>query len=122
MTSGALSARLYELRGEEGRLLVEFLRVLAELQQRLNHYAGVLPDSVQQRLATRYAELFGVYLKNIRTVRRVTFWGVGDGDSCLNNWPMRGRTSYPLLFDRNGAPKPAFDAIIRLVQQRVTSN
>jgi endo-1,4-beta-xylanase len=47
---------------------------------------------------------------------RVTFWGVTDADSWLNNWPVRGRTSYPLLFDRNGKPKPAFDAVIRQAQ------
>jgi len=44
----------------------------------------------------------------------VTFWGVTDGDSWLNNWPVRGRTSYPLLFDRAGQLKPAFDAVIKL--------
>ena len=43
---------------------------------------------------------------------RVTFWGVTDRDSWLNNWPVPGRTSYPLLFDREGKPKPAFDAVI----------
>ncbi len=31
----------------------------------------------------------------------------------LNNWPVRGRTSYPLLFDRNGQPKLAFNAVIQ---------
>jgi hypothetical protein len=34
MTSGALSARLYELRGQERRLLVEFLEMLGELDER----------------------------------------------------------------------------------------
>jgi endo-1,4-beta-xylanase len=43
----------------------------------------------------------------------VTFWGVTDGDSWLNNWPVKGRTNYPLLFDRAAQPKPAFDAVIR---------
>lgn len=37
---------------------------------------------------------------------------VADGDSWLNNWPMKGRTNYPLLFDRFGKAKPAFDAVI----------
>jgi endo-1,4-beta-xylanase len=43
----------------------------------------------------------------------VTFWGVTDGDSWKNNWPVFGRTDYPLLFDRAGQPKPAFDAVIQ---------
>lgn len=71
-----------------------------------------LPDSLQQALARRYAELFGSYLRHRGTVTRVTFWGVTDRDSWLNNWPVRGRTNYPLLFDRNGRPKPAFAAVI----------
>ena len=78
-----------------------------------NPYANGLPDSVQQALAKRYADLFGVYLKYRGTVTRVTFWGVTDGDSWKNGFPVRGRTNYPLLFDRDGKPKPAFDAAIK---------
>jgi endo-1,4-beta-xylanase len=79
---------------------------------KLNPYADGLPDDVQQKLAKRYAGLFSVYLKHRAEISRVTFWGVTDMDSWLNNWPVRGRTSYPLLFDRSGKPKPAFDAVI----------
>ena len=80
-------------------------------------YVAGLPDSVQQALASRYADLFRVYLKHRNVINRVTFWGVTDGDSWLNGWPVRGRTSYPLLFDRAGRPKPAFDAVIRAARQ-----
>jgi endo-1,4-beta-xylanase len=85
-----------------------------ELQARLNPYANGLPDSVQQALAQRYAQLFRVFLKHRDVIKRVTFWGVTDGDSWLNNWPVKGRTNYPLLFDRAGRPKPAFDAVVNL--------
>ena len=84
-----------------------------ELRAQLNPYAQGLPDSVQQALARRYAELFAVFQKHREVIDRVTFWGVTDGDSWLNGWPVRGRTSYPLLFDRAGQPKPAFGAVIR---------
>ncbi len=83
----------------------------------LNPYVNGLPDSVQQQLAARYADLFRVYLKHRDTVERVTFWGVTDADSWLNNWPVKGRTSYPLLFDRNGQPKPAYDAVLRVASE-----
>jgi len=89
----------------------------AELQQKLNPYSAGLPDSVQQALAQRYAELFKVFLKHRAHMQRITFWGVSDADSWLNDWPVRGRTSYPLLFDREGRPKPAFSAVIRAAQQ-----
>lgn len=89
----------------------------AGLQPALNPYASGLPDSVQQALASRYAELFGVFLKNRDVMDRVTFWGVTDADSWLNGWPVRGRTSYPLLFDRAGGKKPAFDAVVRVAER-----
>ncbi|PWT96135.1 MAG: 1,4-beta-xylanase [Blastocatellia bacterium] len=87
------------------------------LQAQLNPYASGLPDSVQQQLATRYSALFKVFQKHRDVIDRVTFWGVTDRDSWLNNWPVRGRTSYPLLFDRNGQQKPAFDAVLSVATQ-----
>lgn len=79
----------------------------------LNPYAAGLPDSVQQALAKRYADLFRVYVKHRDVLERVTFWGVTDAGSWKNNWPIKGRTNYPLLFDRNGKPKPAFEAVVK---------
>jgi len=84
----------------------------------LNPYSGGLPEQVQQVLARRYADLFAVFLKHRDAITRVTFWGVADGDSWLNNWPVRGRTSYPLLFDRAHKPKPAFDAVAGIARKK----
>jgi endo-1,4-beta-xylanase len=83
-----------------------------ELTPELNPYTAGLPDEVQAALAQRYAEIFGVFLKHSDAIHRVTFWGVTDRVSWLNNFPVRGRTNYPLLFDREGKPKPAFDAVV----------
>jgi endo-1,4-beta-xylanase len=78
----------------------------------MNPYAKGLPDSVEQIQSKAYADLFKLFLKYKKYVSRVTFWGVNDGQSWLNDWPIRGRTDYPLLFDRNFRPKPAFDSVI----------
>jgi endo-1,4-beta-xylanase len=80
---------------------------------KLNPYVDGLPDDVQKALAKQYANLFSVYMKHRAVMSRVTFWGVTDEDSWKNNWPVFGRTDYPLLFDRSGQPKPAFDAVIQ---------
>ena len=88
-----------------------------ELQPRLNPYVNGLPDSVQQKLAERYADLFAVFLKHRGALARVTFWGVTNATSWLNNWPVKGRTSYPLLFGRDGRPVPAFDAVIKVARR-----
>ncbi|HEY4354617.1 MAG TPA: endo-1,4-beta-xylanase, partial [Acidobacteriaceae bacterium] len=83
----------------------------------LNPYGAGLPDSVQQQLSRRYADLFRVYLAHRDAVTRITLWGVTDQDSWLNNWPVSGRTSYPLLFDRKGNPKPAFFAVVKTASE-----
>ncbi|HEX6044017.1 MAG TPA: endo-1,4-beta-xylanase [Pyrinomonadaceae bacterium] len=84
----------------------------------LNPYTAGMPDAAQSALARRYADLFRVYVKHRDAIERVTFWGVADGDSWLNNWPIKGRTNYPLLFDRLGQPKPAFHSIIEVGNKR----
>lgn len=78
----------------------------------MNPYVNGLPDSIQQKLGDDYQALFRLFLKHKDKITRVTFWGVNDGQSWLNNWPVRGRTNYPLLFDRNFKPKPAFYKVI----------
>ena len=60
-----------------------------------------------------------LFIKYKDKIERVTFWGVNDGQSWLNNWPIRGRTNYPLLFDRNYKPKPAFEKVIGLKDKDV---
>lgn len=82
----------------------------------LNPYKDGLPPDMQQKLADRYAQLFAIYLRYRANIERVTFWGVTDRSSWLNNWPVRGRTSYPLPFDRNARPKPCYDAILTAAQ------
>jgi endo-1,4-beta-xylanase len=86
-----------------------------EMKGQIDPYKEGLPDSAQTALTVRYKDLFEILVKNKDKVKRVTFWGVTDTDSWLNNWPVHGRTNYPLLFDRGGNPKPAFDAVIRIV-------
>jgi endo-1,4-beta-xylanase len=78
----------------------------------MNPYPNGLPDSVQAKLSTAYEDLFRLFLKHRDKISRVTFWGVNDGHSWLNNFPVRGRTNYPLLFDRQYKPKPAFYNVI----------
>ncbi len=80
----------------------------------LDPYVNGLPDSVQQQLANDYEALFDLFLKHKDKITRVTFWGVNDGQSWLNGWPVRGRTNYPLLFDREFKPKPAYYKVMAL--------
>ncbi|MBR6083201.1 MAG: endo-1,4-beta-xylanase, partial [Salinivirgaceae bacterium] len=46
-----------------------------------------------------------VLRKNSDVVTNVTFWGLDDRSSWLNNYPVRGRKNFPLLFDNYRCPK-----------------
>jgi endo-1,4-beta-xylanase len=98
--------------------LVELSSFDSEMQKKHNPYPNALPDSVQTDLANRYAELFSLFHKHRDKFSRVTFWAVHDGQSWRSYVPIRGRSDYPMLFDRHCRPKRAFDAVVDLVQNR----
>ncbi|MGD1044691.1 MAG: endo-1,4-beta-xylanase [Bacteroidota bacterium] len=86
--------------------------------EELNPYPYALPAEMQEKLAKRYGELFSIFCKHTDKINRVSFWGVHDGQSWLNNWPIKGRTDYPLLFDRELKPKPAFFAVVKTTGEK----
>jgi len=88
------------------------------LQESFNPYSVSLPATVEQKLYDAYASVFDVLLKHHKVIDRVTFWGVTDADSWRNGWPMKGRTDYPLLFDRNHRTKPFVGELIKSAQQK----
>lgn len=82
----------------------------------LNPHQEGLPEEMQQRLARRYAELFALFIKHRQHITRVTLWGLHDGQTWLNHFPIRGRTNHPLLIDRDLQPKPAFFSVLKAGQ------
>lgn len=80
-------------------------------------YKQGIPPAVLQKQADRYADYFRLFLKHQDVVTRVTLWGVGDGQSWLNDFPVAGRTNYPLLWDRQFRPKPAYFSVLSVLQQ-----
>lgn len=91
---------------------------LPEFKAFLDPYRDGLPDAVQRQLAERYAELFRIFYNRRDKLHRVAVWGVEDGMSWKNGYPIPGRTNYTLLFDRNGQPKPAFEAVLAVPAAR----
>ena len=82
---------------------------------KMDPYPKALPKSVEKQLAKRYEDIFKLFVKHQEKISRVTFWGVMDKHSWLNDWPIKGRTNYPLLFDRNYQPKKAYNKLINLI-------
>ncbi|MBO9657221.1 MAG: endo-1,4-beta-xylanase [Chitinophagaceae bacterium] len=91
---------------------------LEEFKSFLDPYRKGLPDSVQALLTKRYADLFSIFYKRRDKISRVSVWGIADDMSWKNDYPVPGRTNYPLLWDRQLKPKPALDAILRIPGQR----
>jgi endo-1,4-beta-xylanase len=86
--------------------------------KRLNPYTNGLPKSVEAQHTSRYTELFELFVKHRDKIERISTWGTTDGESWKNGWPIKGRTNYPLLFDRGYRPKPAYFSIKDLKLQK----
>lgn len=77
-----------------------------EYKAKLNPYPDGLPEEVAAVWNERMKAFMDLFLKHSDKITRVTAWGISDDDSWKNGWPVKGRTDYPLLFDRNLEPKP----------------
>lgn len=97
-----------------GRGMMDKQFQLEEFKDFLDPYVDGLPADLQQELAERYAELFGIFYSKREKIDRVTLWGVHDGMSWKNGYPVPGRTNYPLLYDRDKKAKPALEAVLNL--------
>jgi endo-1,4-beta-xylanase len=106
---------------KEGQLIGKIMSdpqwQLEEFEVFLDPYKQGLPAEVEKQLTDRYAELFGIFYKKRDKIDRVTVWGLHDGMSWKNDYPVPGRTNYPLLYYRDKTPKPAFNAVLHVPQQ-----
>jgi endo-1,4-beta-xylanase len=60
-----------------------------------------------------YKMCFELFRKYRKMISGVTFWNVSDRHSWLDNFPVRGRKDYPLLFDKYLAPKKAYWEVVK---------
>ena len=87
------------------------ISALQQYADELNPYTKGLPPQIEQQLTARYREVFEMFVRHRDKIDRVSMWGTHDGESWKNDFPVRGRTNYPLLFDRQLKPKPAYAAV-----------
>ena len=85
----------------------------ADYKEAMNPYKNGIPAEVNEKWENRFADFFRIFTKHSDVISRVTLWGLSDNDSWKNNWPIKGRTDYPLLFDRNLKAKPIVKTITR---------
>ena len=61
----------------------------------------------------QYQMCFDLFRKYRKVITGVTFWNVSDRHSWLDNFPVRGRKDYPLLFDKDLKPKKAYWEVVK---------
>ena len=79
---------------------------------KINPYADGCPPEILARQAEQYAKLFALFRRYPDVIIRVSFWNLHDGQSWLNDFPWK-RVNHPLLFDRQGQPKPAYHSVLQ---------
>jgi len=75
---------------------------------------ALAPD-LERRQAESYGALFEVFRQEAGPggLTGVTFWGIADDHTWLDAFPVPGRKDWPLLFDVDHKPKPAFWSVVR---------
>jgi endo-1,4-beta-xylanase len=66
-----------------------------------------------------WVDFYKMLIAHRDDILRVTFWCLNDANSWRNDFPIKGRTDYATLFDRQSQPKPFIQDIINLVQPKV---
>lgn len=60
-----------------------------------------------------YKMCFRIFRKYRKVLSGVTFWNISDRRSWLDDFPVKGRKDYPLLFDKDLKPKKAFWEVVK---------
>lgn len=85
-----------------------------EYTEAMDPYKNGLDKKTEELINKRWLALFQIYHRHRHQISRVATWGVSDRDSWMNNWPIPGRTAYPLLFDREYRQKPIVRDILKI--------
>ncbi|MCC8426933.1 endo-1,4-beta-xylanase [Mucilaginibacter sp. UR6-11] len=67
---------------------------------------------IEQKQTERYGQVFKLFRENKQYITGVTFWNLSDRSSWLDNFPVKGRKNYPLLFDQDLQPKKAYQSVV----------
>jgi endo-1,4-beta-xylanase len=81
--------------------------------RKASDYDTTFSAEKQAKQSEVYKMCFELFRKYKKSITGVTFWNISDRSSWLDNFPVRGRKDYPLLFDKYLKPKEAFDAVVK---------
>ncbi|MCU0392311.1 MAG: endo-1,4-beta-xylanase [Thermoflexibacter sp.] len=84
-----------------------------ESRERKGNDKAEFTPAMNDKQAAHYKMLFEIFRKHKDKISGVTFWNLSDKSSWLDNFPVRGRKDFPLLFDQNYQPKKAFWEVVK---------
>ena len=82
----------------------------------MDPYKKGLTREQEQKVEAFWVSFYQMLLRHRKDIQRVSFWCLNDANSWRNDFPIKGRTDYATLFDRQNRPKPFIDKLIQLVK------
>jgi endo-1,4-beta-xylanase len=82
-------------------------------QRRAEDANTAFTDEREAKQLEVYKTSFELFRKYKGVVSGVTFWNISDRHSWLDDFPVKDRKDYPLLFDKNLHPKKAFGEVVK---------
>ena len=83
----------------------------------MDPYKNGLTKEQTQKIEDFWVSFYRMLLRHHQDILRVNFWCLNDGNSWRNDFPIKGRTDYATLFDRQNNPKPFVSKLIELVKR-----
>lgn len=82
-------------------------------ERKASDYDTVFSAEKESKQIEVYKNCFELFKKYKKSITSVTFWNISDRSSWLDNFPVRGRKDYPLLFDAQLKPKKVYWEVVR---------
>ena len=70
------------------------------------------PEQEQKQMEV-YKNVFRIFRDYKSIITGITFWNISDQHTWLDEYPVRGRKNYPLLFDQNLKRKKAYWEVVK---------
>jgi endo-1,4-beta-xylanase len=82
-------------------------------ERKASDYDTAFSAEKEARQIEVYKMCFRLFRKYKKVFSGITFWNISDRHSWLDDFPVRGRKDYPLLFDRDLKPKKVFWEVVK---------
>lgn len=69
-------------------------------------------EEMMEKQAKRYEAFFSLFREYSDHIDSVTLWAASDRYNWLDDFPVRGRKNWPMLFDVNNQPKESFKRVV----------